>query len=300
MAAADGSETPVEAPPLMPPLTGLLAQAVFIESSMGADEHWFSGLSFSPESASGLEYYDICSTAALLNTDVGHGTANRRVAPFDLVLRDQCSTWGWTEAEYEARARRALNVKRHWGVDREFEKGELISDNLHLAETYTAPDPTTIALASGARVSPRNGLALLDEAIANSTAIIGRGMIHAPAFIIDLWQGDGLLRYGPPVEQDGPLRILSPMGNVIIAGTGYEGRGIDGTIPASHASMTAYATDWIVVVGSAPKTTPGSLTEATDKSRNLVTFRQDQAFAVLWAGLLHAAALIATDTPTVV
>ncbi len=299
MAAANGSEIPVDAPRLEAPVTGLLAQVPVI-SGPEADR-WLRGMAFSPESAGTLEFGELCADDDLLGT--AERLANRAVHPFRVSLHDRCSTWGWTENEYEARVTRALDVKRHWAVDREFERGQQIEDNLHLADTYAGqPDPTTVTLAAGANVSPSDALALLDEEIGDSANHIGRGVIFVTPFVAAKWKGAGLLNYENVDDDSGVgrrLTILSPAGNHVVIGNGFEGRGPDGNVVGSHASQWAYATDPIIVVQGDAVTTPGSMIEATDFGTNTVIFRQEQFFAVLWAGLLHAAVKVSTATPTI-
>lgn len=300
MAAATGSEIPIAPPPLVAPVTGLLNQVQVI-SGPGADE-WIRGLAFVPEAQEGVTLDSLCSLAVFGSNDLLSRFGPIKVTPFETVLRDRCSTWGFEENDYVGRVTRALDVKRHQAVEREFESGTLEPTNLHLAENYTAPDPTTVTLGGGVRVSPVNALALLDEAIAASANNIGRGMIHATAFVIALWKAAGLLS-SETIEGDEGLgartQLYSPKGNVVIAGNGYEGRGPDGNVVAAHASQWAYATDWIVVVAGTPETVPATFEEAVDRSRNLVSYQQHQWFAILWAGLLHAAVLVATSTPVV-
>ncbi len=299
MAAANGSEIPVEAPRLEPPVVGLLAQVPVIDGPEA--DRWLRGMAFSPESAGTLEFGELCATESLLGT--AERLANLAVHPFKLSLHDRCSTWGWRENEYEERVTRALDVKRHWGVDREFEKGAQVAENLHLAATYAgAPDPTTVQLAAGANVSPSDALALLDEGIGNSANNIGRGVIFVTPFVAAKWKGAGLLEYENIDDDAGVgrrLTILSPAGNHVVIGNGFEGRGPAGTVHASHASQWAYATDPVVVVAGTPETSPGTIQEATDFGSNTAVFRQEQWFAVLWAGLLHAAVKVSTATPTI-
>jgi hypothetical protein len=293
MTAAAGSEVPVGAPVLEEPITGILAQVPVVTGPEA--DRWFAGMQFSPEVSGAPEFRDLCSTVALAGT--ANREAPRQVHPFSLTVRDRCSTFGWQAADYEGRATRALQAKRTWGVEREFEKGELIGTNLHLADTYVAPDPTTVELASGANVSPSDALALLDEAIGNSANVIGRGMIWATPFVAAKWAAAGML--SDMQTEDGRTVILSPAGNYVIIGGGFEGRGPDGNVVASHASQWAYATDPVVVVASSPTTLPSTLAEATDKETNTVVYRQTQFFAILWSGLLHAAVKISSATPTV-
>ena len=364
MAAGTGGELPIDAPLLMPPVSGLLAQVPVMGGIEG--NRWLMGLAFSPESNEAPDLDDMCSTRVLDNPDQITRASIVRIHPVDLVLRERCSTFSDEGADVEERATRGLEVKRHWALEREFEQGALNSANFHLAATYAgSPNPTTVTLASGAVVSPVDALALLDEAIANSANIIGRGMIHAPAFLIAQWASKGLLRFQTIDEDENASftlsaasqvilamqrrvaahraamtaaasentlaaadssdefswtetmlaslaeafaakvgrgvgkrdQILSPKGNIVIAGNGYQGRGPDGTVPADHASMWAYATDWVVVVQGEPKTMPDTFMEAFDRTRNLVVYQKHQWFAILWAGLLHAAVQVQTTTP---
>lgn len=295
---ASGSGVPTDAPPLLPPTSGLLAQ---FPPRAASGDHWLTGQTFSPESGTALELTDVCRDTYALSEAPTLRPA-RDFDPFAVVLREQCSDFGWQHADYVDRASRALAVRRHFAVEREFEQGALNSANPHLAATYTTPTApsATLTLASGARVSPLDGFCLLEEAI--GAAGVGRCVIHATTFLVAQWTHLGLLRHETMEGDEGVgkvSRILSPNGNVVIGGGGYQGRGPDGNVPASHASQWAYATDWLAVEASAPETSPKTLAEATQKERNLVTFRQDQFFTVRWSGLLHTAVLIATTTATV-
>lgn len=297
MTAATGSEIPIDGPALQEPVTGLLAQVPVLTGPEA--ERWLAGLSVVPEVSGAPEFTDLCSVLPLLNT--ANRVAPRKIQPFGLVVRDRCSTWGWSEADYVGRATRALAVKRHWGVEREFEGGALVGTNMFLADTYT--DPATTQLAAGANVSPSDALALLDESIGNSPAVIGRGMIFATPFVAAKWKGAGMLNY-ENVDDDAGVgsraTILSPAGNHVIIGGGFEGRGPDGNVPGAHASQWAYATDPVAVVASAPETIPGTFAEATAKNDNYVVYRQFQWFAVVWPGLHHSAVKVSTATATIV
>ncbi|HEX7276035.1 MAG TPA: hypothetical protein VF244_01550 [Acidimicrobiales bacterium] len=309
MPGATGTEVPyANAPRLVTPVSGLLAQ---LGTVTPASEEWIAGVTFRPEAIQGLDLRDICDTLALQPFAGQSGIIDtavqprlRTFRPFSLELREQCSTFGWREADYVERATRALDVRRHQGVEREFEQAKLVTTNPHLAQIATAGanfPTTTVNLAAGARVSSTDALALLDESIAE--AGIGRGIIHASAFVITQWASRGLLRF-ETIEGDegiGPRdQVYSPKGNLVIAGNGYQGADpSSGNPDATHASQWAYATDWIVVLATTPVTIPGTLDEAVARSRNLVVFRQEQVFAVLWAGLHHAVVKIATTTATV-
>lgn len=337
-----GPTTQVDSPRLAAPVTGLLAQVPVRVDDELMGRAW-GGLEIRPENLAAPEFADICVALSLSSTHTGR--APRTIKPFAVIVHETCSAFGWSEADYEGRAARALEVKRHVAVEQEFEQGALVASNPNLAQAFTAPtDPTsTVTLASGVRVSPSDAMCLLDEAIAYSTAMIGRGFIHATPFLIGKWKEAGLLTIDAPREAGfgvgtaflkafsamtvdsesspalallaplaGPLmasledyapgvrtQMWSPKGNLVIAGNGYEGRNTSGAVEAAHASQWAYATDPIAVLASSPVTTPETFSDAWDRSRNIVTYRQDQQFAVLWGGLLHAAVKVATSTPAV-
>lgn len=296
MTAAAGSEIPVDAPRLEPPVTGLLAQMPVVGGE--AADRWLRGLSVVPENDGLPEFTDLCSTVALLDT--ANRISPRTAQPFAVVLRDRCSTWGYLEADYIGRATRGLEVKRHWAVDREFEQGVMVPTNRILADTYT--DPATRQLAAGANVSPSDALALLDEDIGNSPAGIGRGVILATPFVAAKWKGAGMLEYEKIDDDAGVGRratILSPAGNHVVICGGMEGVGPDGILPASHASQWAYAVDPFVIMSGDGEVLPGSLVEATDKPNNVVVYRAYQWFAIVWQALHHAAVKVSTATPTI-
>lgn len=291
---------PVEAPPLLPPTTGLIQAALIDEESTpepggGANgfagiEPWLRGITFSPESAAAPDLISMCSEASVINDYTRAGQVT--YSPFVIEVHDQCSSYGFRAADYEGRAARALEAKESWALEREFEQGILISANPHLAVTYGG---ITQTLASGAVVGPSDALALLDEAIAN--ARIGIGMIHAPAFVVSKW---GVSKGDDPRGGDRQV-LLSPMGNIVVGGTGYTGLGPDGTggsADATHSLMWAYATDLIEVVRSDRiDVLPGNLAEATNRATNTVTFRGVRPYGIKWAKLLHAAVKINVATP---
>lgn len=295
MTATAGSEVWIPAPLLQEPVTGMLAQLPVISGPEG--DRWLAGLKTIPEEFGPPEFSELCSTNAFAH--IANRLGARIAQPFMLNLRDRCSNWGWNEADYEERATRGLAVKRHWGVEREFEKAALIPGNFHLAATYA--DPATATLASGAAVSPADALALLDESIGNSPAVIGRGLIFCTPFVGAQWKHTGMLTYENVDDDAGVGRratILSPAGNLVIICGGMEGRGPDGSVPSAHSAQWAYATDPMVIVQSSPETFPRTLSEAEDFTTGDVVYRQQQFIAVVWPAMHHAAVQVATATPT--
>lgn len=284
----------IAAPPLRPPVTGLLnsAQVIDFDASepLGADGRprddftpvrWEGGLRFPPEICPTIEIFALgCGTGATLVSGGTH-PAGVDYEPFVVVARDECSTYGWQAADYRGRAERALAVVETIGVEFEFWTGTQVGANNHLAST----DATT--LNSGTAYALHAGLAALVRAIAD--ARIGQGMIHAPVDLVELWFGNGYL------WRDSSNRLYTANGHLVVAGDGYTGSAPDGT-GATPTATWAYATDLVQVLRGPAAVFPDTLAQATKKDTNIVDFRAERPFAVQWNGCLHAAAKINTTT----
>lgn len=275
---ASGPAEVVQAPPLSPPGQGLLLSAEVIDDPNAA--HWVEGVTFSPEVCSGTGLYALCGATP---TDPGNTrTANRSFEPFVVFQDDECSTFGFEQADYEGRARRGLLAHESAMVEAEFWSGALLSANAHLAQPNAVNFPLAQPRGSTAQAS-RVGLAVLDQAIAD--ARVGLGMIHVPPILLALLVGNQQLRW------DG-RRWISPMGNVVVGGSGYPGSAPDGTGGGDQTVQWAYATDLVQVIRGPITTTPETMAQALNRSTNVVTFRAERPFAVLWSGCAHAAVKI--------
>jgi hypothetical protein len=296
-----GPELVVAAPPLSPPLTGLLQAARVIELQ-GPAEHWLAGVRFSPEGQVQPDLFDICAGLATGNTLLAGGVgatagaggfrrSPRKFSPFAVEVPDVCSTFGFSMDEYADRARRSLLAREPWAVEREFEQGNLISTNPHLADN-TDPYLSTVGLAP---TSPRDSLALLDEAIAN--AGIGLGMIHCTPYIADQWANLRLIDFGRAIGDNGlpqpldgivgPQRyITSPKGNIIVIGNGYQGIGPDGTGGAPY-DATFY--DGVMTSGSAVLTSNTAAFVAGDVGKSIVVVGAGASGAALSTTILSRA-----------
>lgn len=97
---------------------------------------------------------------------------------------------------------------------------------------------TAATIVTGSTIYDRQvGLALAGSQLANCGAGT-QGMIHAPAFLVQLWWGDGLLT----IDDDGYL-VTTIRRDRVVAGSGYPGTGPSGT-----AALTALQT-WVFVTG---------------------------------------------------
>lgn len=298
-----GPEILVEAPPLVPPPTGLLVTLahvglvvehdVPVEGPSGAPvtpEHWLAGIRFEPASIAALEKYDLCSGVTLSGANTHK--APKAGVPFALIAADTCSSWGWNEGNFTARATEALLAKEPAALEIEFERAALLPSNPHLADNT---NPTFVQLNGGAATGAASALALLDEAIANAN--IGRGIIHATAYVFALWGAAQLLREG--ISPDVASSIaLSPAGNLVVSGNGYLGASPANVVDASHGVQWAYATEMMVVHRAAtPNIRPARLVEALERRNNSITYRANRPYAIAWGQILHAGVAVNT-TPT--
>jgi hypothetical protein len=237
-----------------------------------------------------LEFRDPCANDLGTSLATGGTHAAGLARGFAVIQRDECSGFGWQQADYEARAREALVARDSFAVERQFE-----ANPLALAVPYLrTSDASTALVVGGGAVHPRKALALLDTAI--GAAGIGQGMIHALPYLVDLWSPDLIMS-----ERGG--RILSPNGNVVVAGNGYTGVGPDGSggLPATVIAGTvwAYATDLIVVDREAtPTLNPPTLADALDRTVNTIRYRASRFYSIRWARRLHAAVKITVDLTT--
>lgn len=283
----------VAAPPLQPPVNGLLNSASVVDFDQPAPQgrdgspsgaapiRWEGGLKFPPEICPTIEVFALgCGTGATLVSGGTH-PAGVDYEPFVVVAHDECSMFGWEAADYEGRARRALSVVEGIGAEYEFWTGTQISGNQHLASN----DATT--LNGGTAYALAAGLAALVQAIAD--ARIGVGMIHAPVGLVQRWFGLQLL------YRDGG-RLFTANGNIVVPGSGYTGSAPDGTAVSSTA-VWAYATDPVQVLRGPVSVFPDTLAQAVHQAggswdNTQVNFRAERPFAIQWNGCLHAAAKI--------
>lgn len=266
----------IPAPPLSPPAFGLLAAATVVDHD---DERFLNGLTFSPEN---------CEDVEIVNVVCGPGTEkptglNREgweeYDPFVLIGRDSCSTFGFQQADYEARARRHLAAGESGGIEAELWTGALIGTNPALA----AAASTSL----GAGLARREGLAALVQGLADRN--VGRGMIHARPYLVELWGAANLLR----VEQN---RLVTWSGHTVVAGSGYPGTGPAGEAIAAGVEW-AFATDAVVVHRGPLRTYPDTIQQATDKVNNRVEFRAERGYAPIRGVCAHVHVSVDTTTP---
>lgn len=293
----------VEAPPLLPPTSGLLHVAQVVEHEPG--DRWDGGVWWAPPSSRPVELGLVCGSGAF-TVDTDRAAAVRSATPFAVISHDSCLASSFSEDEFNQRAADLLRAEESFAVEGEFERGALVPTNARLAQAsagHVFLASTANSQATQLALTPKDALAVLDEGIARWGK--GLGMIHAPSYVIAQWVAARAINVADYSPNDLPLdpkpRLLfSPNGNPIVAGSGYFGASPDLAVvpdltPAGHAAMWAYATDLVTVHRDA---SIGFLTDdmaqALNRLNNEVTLRAFRMYAVSWSRLLHASVKIAT------
>ncbi len=129
-------------------------------------------------------------------------------------------------------------------------------------------------LAGGAAQTRREGLALLENAIAE----VGAGIIHATPALAALWRGDYLLDVG----RDGQLR--TGIGTLVVVGAGYIGVSPDAQHGFTSTQEWAFATGFVQVRRDDVTILPGQYAQALDRATNEITFYAERDYLLSWVG----------------
>lgn len=110
------------------------------------------------------------------------------------------------QGDLQDRLVRALEVKSHAALELEVQRGQQMTTNINLIDAAT--------VLAGTSFSPVTGIANLEEAWGSAHG--GLGMIHIPASLFNLIVYPDLI-----TDETGVLR--TPLGNVVVVGSGYQG-----------------------------------------------------------------------------
>lgn len=260
------------------PLTGGAGILISLVS-LGADQGWSTNLT--PEDY-GVE----------TKKDYDGEQGNVTYAPFVVEVPYTCSTWGFQENAYEARALRQLDAGLSKAIEREFWTGEKNLSNMNL--TYWTPNDDAHVLNPGGAaapvaVDPATGLVLLEAALA-ACYTGAMGMLHAPTAVAERWAA----YYFIDADEEGSDHMLRTRSreDIVIVGAGYPGTGPFGQPDPDDGEMWAFATGMVDVRLGEPMIYPETFSEALDRATNTVTFRGEQVAAANWDGCCSFAVLI--------
>ena len=210
--------------------------------------HWQQGVTWEDRCPTGDTTYDECLavTGTGAPPEPAAKTANvtqeaRGATPFTVYARFDCSPIGLGDAS--SIAQDALARVEQTQVEAAFWSGVAGGQAVvfpHLAADSEVVDEGDVVLQTVATpvvtgADAAQALGALEQELADCYA--GQGLIHVPRTALATLAAWNLVR-----EEDG--KLLTPGGNLIVAGGGYSGTGPDGTAPAD-------GTTWIYATGAA-------------------------------------------------
>jgi len=280
---------PINGPRPRPPRFGLLPSALVLPGDSPGlspdnsnDRRVFNGVEVWPYPSDLPVGFDQCATGGSPSNEktAGELPDTVRFPGYTIFEPVTCTARSiHDQAIYADRAMAALEAGQGWQIERQFWTGELFPGEAHLADAHAT------VLNAGAATNPTNGLALLEQAVADS----GRfGWIHATAAQVSVWSAFY------QIFQDGPI-LRTILGTVVVPGAGYDGSGPPGETPATGTLDWAYATGPVEVRLSDAYLVPGKLSEAitfSPTSDNTITYRAERNVVADWDDTLHAAVLI--------
>lgn len=228
-------------------------------------------------------------TVAPANTDK---SLTREYVPFQVRVSFAPSTFGLTPDEVKTMVREYAEAATAKAIEREFWTGALSKaltvpvDPETPGSGYTPPNrylassgAQVVNPAADSPVKTKYGLALLEQALGDC-GVGERGVIHTTRGV-----GSALGIKG----SDG--RIETPIGNYIVAGTGYTGSGPDGDDPTGDEAWM-YATGPVTVRLGPVEIFPERTSDAVNTSTNKIEYEAVRTAAISWSNDCHFAVLV--------
>lgn len=275
--------TTVDVTTAEPALYGILSPAATVIYDDSA--HWQSGYTYETlDCGTEVRLSTPCSATgeSVLAVEAEDGQPLwRSYIPFNIETAFQCSSLGGRLLDYEAKAYSRMEACQQKAIEREFWTGALAKaedaangadpfPNRYLAST----DVQDRTPGGGAAVKPKHGLALLEQALGDCGCGV-RGTIHVTRGVASSLGLSG---------SDGSLE--TPLGNKVIAGSGYTGSGPDGTAPTGTVQWM-YATGPVTVRLGPILSRSGSRAETLDTRTNTVLVHADRSAGVTWDSCCH-------------
>lgn len=274
-----------------PSAFGLLSSAASVVTDTSAN--WRSGIDFETVNCKAhVRLSAICSTADSVDVVTPEdGPMFRRYMPFEIETDFPCSTFGFKHVQYESIAAEFLKLAEQKAIEHELWTGELSkaqeavwNAGQHGGDEFpnrwlAHPDATDVTPTPGTPVKVKYALALLEDALGDCGVGI-EGTIHMTrgvASAMNLKARDG--------------KLVTSLGNTVIAGAGYDGSGPNGTAPTG-TQVWMYATGPVSVRLGEVTATPGDRTQAIDTANNSVRVYASKPAAVSWDSCCHYAVLV--------
>lgn len=225
--------------------------------------------------------WDPCSTGSLQAKHEGMTPPLPVFAAFTAYLPETCTSSRIVSPDYfRARAQLAFGA-----VESAIYENVLAGGGaFHLTDQPYLADSNVVKLNGGAAVSPKEGLALLEDAIGGTAR---RGMIHATPATMIAWSffGEAITKVGGALQTSG--------GNDVIVGDGYIGVYPDSSAAPGATQAWAWATGPVQIRRENQiRIYPDTIAEALNREENIVTYRAERDALVSWDTVLQAAVLI--------
>lgn len=256
----------------------------------GAEERteirWASGFTIDPEPCGGGLIIDPCDDAGI-EDDSSEPADIGPIQPFPIVASVECSTFGSSFRNREARVLRKLRAIRSFQLEREFWSGLFASAGGFTNNQWLTKTSGLTVINNNVPEGLRTAFADLEQAIADSSSW-APGMIHAMPRTVAHWYGMRL------IEKQGNL-LVSPLGTIVVPGRGYPGTGPGDTNLTTGLGgdvAWAYATSLVYTMLGPAQALADDDATTVDRSTNtrVVTAVQDAAYG--WDGCVHAAVAV--------
>lgn len=270
--------------------------------------HWQNGVTWSSYcniSGMGASTYDECiATTGAPDGDVPQPSVKansvehvlRGATPFTPLVRFDCAPIGNEEARQVATE--ALARVEEWQVEYAFWTGIVDGKTLafpHLAanaEVYDGDSvllqPTASPVATGA-MDPATALGLLEEGLGDCSG--GRGVIHVPLRLLSTLIAWGLVLPAGGRDTGGQFgrQLVTPAGNLVAVGAGYQGTGPNGVDPGPNSAWM-YATGQVFMKRSDIKISP--FTSSVNRESNTIEMIAERTYVLGWGDCCLLAALV--------
>lgn len=268
----------VRTPPTVPAFLGLLASITPVPEPERAPgvEGWEAGFIFLPENCDGGGSLVPCAEAVRVEHDPVDPVEYQ---PFEVEGAFTCTSRGWTENDYDGRARRQLDASASAQLAAELWLGTM-------AQAEGWPNPylmqSPVLVAAGDATALVRALALLvrDGMQCNDG---NRGVVHLTVDAAYLaWTAGALWR-------DASGRVFDAFGNLYVADAGYPGTGPPVTSggdpdPADDEHSWAYFTNAVDVRLGPVQLTPSTFAEALDRRTNTVEYFAQRTVSAVFDG----------------
>lgn len=257
--------------------------------------HWQNGVTWIERCPTGGATYDECLSFSVTGTgrapEPPAKTPNvtqelRGATPFTVVAEFQCSPVGLGDAQSVAQDALA-RVEQHQ-LEHAFWTGVVAGEPImypHLAADEEAVDgdvvmqTTATPVVTGADVA--TALGALEQDLADCYK--GQGLIHVPRSALPTLTAWKLARL------DDSGRLVTPNGNLIVAGGGYPGTGPDGAEPAAGTTWI-YATG--AVFGYRSNVYFTQVRDSLDRSTNTLRMQAERNYLIGFECCLLAAHIV--------